>query len=178
MGAKANPPIEKTCPTCKVRFTVAFKFRRQKFCGHRCAIAVNAGVRAASRRPDVIAKRADKRRGSGKGLWYIKRDGRHEHRAVAEKKIGRPLGRHEVAHHGNENKRDNAADNIEVMTRAEHSRFHQLGKKKKPRMVCKRGHPLDEGNVVITSIGRRRCKICDEAWWAAYRASHRKDGAK
>lgn len=48
-----------------------------------------------------------------------------QHRLVAEKNIGRHLNQNEVAHHKNENKKDNSASNIEVMTASQHSIYHQ-----------------------------------------------------
>jgi HNH endonuclease len=56
---------------------------------------------------------------------YRKIRGRHEHRIVAEQKIGRPLEPGEIVHHKNERIRDNSPDNLEVMTRAEHMAEHR-----------------------------------------------------
>lgn len=55
----------------------------------------------------------------------VKRD---EHRVIMEKHIGRKLGRDEIVHHLNENKRDNRIDNLIIVTRAEHGRMHQTGR--------------------------------------------------
>ena len=38
-------------------------------------------------------------RGRGEGKTYTKRLGKHEHRLVAEEKLGRPLRKEEVVHH-------------------------------------------------------------------------------
>lgn len=47
-----------------------------------------------------------------------------EHVLVAEKVLGRYLLAHEIAHHRDRNKANNAPGNIEVMTLSEHARLH------------------------------------------------------
>ncbi|KYH14900.1 HNH endonuclease signature motif containing protein [Staphylococcus kloosii] len=49
-----------------------------------------------------------------------------EHRYVMENEIGRYLNENEVVHHINENKLDNNIENLQLMTRGEHSRFHAI----------------------------------------------------
>ncbi len=49
---------------------------------------------------------------------------RDYHRYIAEQKTGRKLRTNEVAHHKDENKFNNNPDNIEVLLRSRHSRFH------------------------------------------------------
>lgn len=70
---------------------------------------------------------------------YAVKNGRYvaEHRLVAEKKIGRYLTNDEVAHHINGIKTDNRPENIEVMTKSEHSRHHQNFRKRRliPELV-------------------------------------------
>lgn len=55
---------------------------------------------------------------------YSKYYGRHEHRVVAEKKIGRKLQKGEVVHHIDGDKTNNHPDNLQVMTDSEHARLH------------------------------------------------------
>lgn len=60
---------------------------------------------------------------------YRKVDQRHEHRTVAEQKLGRALLPGEVVHHIDEVKRNNDPANLEVFaSQAEHARHHRLEK--------------------------------------------------
>jgi hypothetical protein len=54
---------------------------------------------------------------------------RREHIVIAEQKIlGRPLERGEVVHHKDHNPINNSIDNLEIMTRSEHSKEHHFGR--------------------------------------------------
>ncbi len=64
----------------------------------------------------------------GKGTkTYVKLNGRHEHRAVAETILGRPLERGEIVHHKDGNKKNNDPNNLEVMTQGKHMQEHGMG---------------------------------------------------
>ena len=51
---------------------------------------------------------------------------RPAHVVLMEKHIGRRIKKDEVVHHKDENKTNNIIDNLELMTRAEHSKLHAL----------------------------------------------------
>jgi len=55
---------------------------------------------------------------------YKKFHGKHEHRIVAEKIIGRKLRSDEVVHHIDGNKHNNKPENLMIMSQSEHIKLH------------------------------------------------------
>lgn len=176
----AHEPIVKICPACGSGFTVPYKQRARKFCGHKCSFSANRErIIEGSLAPEVKKRRADSRRGSGGGVSYIKRDGRHEHRIVAEQNIGRPLLPGEIAHHRDEDHRNNNPLNIEVLpNQSEHARLHSTGQKRPARLVCSAGHALSGENVRVDSRGFRRCVTCTRAYDSAWKRARRHEESR
>lgn len=90
------------------------------------------------------------------------------HRIVAEQKVGRPLTRAEVVHHLDHDPYNNAPENLEVLTHAEHSALHN---NKHPRtkacVVC--------GNVFTPKPTKRaRQRTCSHACWCALASENAK----
>ena len=81
--------------------------------------------------PETRKKLRENRLGTGEGKTYTKTYGRHTHRVVAEQMLGRPLAKDEIVHHIDGNKRNNAPENLQVMTRSEHSRLHMMQRQMK-----------------------------------------------
>lgn len=85
---------------------------------------LNARLNPTRMTEEVKAKLRAARLDSGEGKGYRKVNGRHEHRTVAEQMLGRPLEPGEIVHHIDRNKRNNAPENLQVMTQSEHARLH------------------------------------------------------
>ena len=94
--------------------------------GHKAPhlVAFNKSRKNPMSYPEIRIKVADKLRDRGNGKSYRKIHGRHEHRIVAEKKLGRALEKGEIVHHIDCNERNNKPNNLAVMSRAEHARIH------------------------------------------------------
>lgn len=122
---EANP---RACEGCGSIFTPIRKKDKARFCSRKCTLKViqPLAVIAASTQ-ESREKNALSQRKKGKQKSYAKVDGRHAHRTIAEQKIGRLLGPKEVVHHIDGNRRNNAPENLEVLTQGEHMRRHGIG---------------------------------------------------
>lgn len=90
--------------------------------------------------PQYVEKRRQTLKDKRPTQGYTKFHGRHEHRVVAEQKIGRKLKRGEIVHHIDGNKSNNHPDNLEVMTHSQHMKLH-LGENKRLE-VMPRDNPV------------------------------------
>lgn len=119
-------PDPRPCIHCKTVFKPSRKRGDARYCSKRC-IMIHQGRGGFSREAiEATRQRNYSLRGTGtKG--YVKIDGVHEHRIVAEKMLGRPLTETEIVHHIDGDKHNNDPSNLAVMTQAEHMREHGLG---------------------------------------------------
>lgn len=111
--------------------------------------------------------------GKAKKHSYLKFFGRHEHRVVMEKKLGRALVRGEIVHHIDGNRHNNKPENLQLMTQSEHWNVHRdeiisAIKNKPKKNKCPSGHEYNEQNSGFNKKGIRFCRVCarlaNRAW--------------
>lgn len=127
---RTRPTCEpRPCAVCSTVFSPSRAHGDAKYCSKRC-------IWIATKGPEFNARIARENRHrnrevqvdkSNNGRTYRKFYGRHEHRVVAERMLGRPLAPGEIVHHKDGDKRNNDPLNLEVMTQREHMRAHGLG---------------------------------------------------
>ncbi len=123
-----------TCVICGSDFT-KIRHTTGLYCSRRCAWLARGGPEFNARIARESAEsRGNRQRGaSGAGRTYRKRNGRHEHRVVAEQMLGRPLRAGEIVHHIDGNKLNNDPANLAVMTQGQHMREHRLWEARWPK---------------------------------------------
>ena len=121
------------CPVCHKSFVRAIcSLSETNFCSRECAKVFTSQRMAdmneelnPSRMTHSTRKKVREARIKTGSKSYPKLYGRHEHRVVASKMLGRPLKKGEVVHHIDGNKRNNDPLNLMVFkSQAEHVRWH------------------------------------------------------
>lgn len=118
-------PVMLVCVVCGAPFSVipSRVAKGAKYCDYRCH-QIGEGRKGGTVRGEQVKALSE-------GKAYTKTKGRHTHRVVAERKLGRALRRGEIVHHRDHNKLNNHPDNLEVLaSQSEHARHHQWGKSK------------------------------------------------
>lgn len=105
-----------TCQDCGSEYKVeTYRLKKTKYCSFICK---QKGTGRNARK--IIIK---KYRGTGTKT-YVKENGRHQHRVVMERVLGRPLLKSEIVHHIDGDKKNNNPLNLQVMTQSEHCKLH------------------------------------------------------
>lgn len=99
---------------------------KNKFCSNKCALAVcrtrKHQIQAAKMAAKVII---EKYRGTGTKT-YVNENGKHQHRVVMERHIGRRLKKGEIVHHIDRNKKNNEIKNLLLLkSQSEHFKLHR-----------------------------------------------------
>lgn len=114
MGKSMKKATIRKCLNCDKEF----ESTRAKFCSKSCA----------------AIHRTNSAQGKEAGYWFENGykviyqgngEGRKEHLLVMENHIGRKIKKGEVVHHKNEDRLDNRIENLELMSWAEHSKYHR-----------------------------------------------------
>jgi len=129
------------CDNClQITFKSSSRIHRYNFCSRKCKNDFNSKLfshynqtsnpmnmpgRTIDERSQMRKRMLDYNLKQGKETQtYNKYLGEPEHRRIARLKLGRDLKSNEVVHHIDGNKHNNKPNNLQVMTKAEHTSLH------------------------------------------------------
>ena len=136
--------LTKICEGCQSTFTLVKDIhghlnKKKIFCTRQCHLRtknVPGAAHSIKGGKAAAAVNIDRLRGTGTKT-YVKENGLHQHRIVAEKLIGRPLLQGEVVHHEDHDKKNNDPDNLLIFpSQAEHAKHHGLGHTEGRNLPC------------------------------------------
>lgn len=99
---------------------------RDLWLGRRNVVVMNKPGHSKGHKAPHLTRLNCKRNPAARLATNPSRVSSYRYRKIAERKIGRKLRPGEVVHHINGNRSDNRPENLQVMTRSEHSRLHMM----------------------------------------------------
>ena len=151
MATQMNPlspvqhkKIKVKCEMCGAEFErYPSQIREHIFCSRKCSKhftsermrdynvyenPMNTSEGWSKEQKETVRLREQRNKGGCKKDTYKKYKGRHEHRVVAERILGRTLKKGEVVHHIDGDKHNNSPENLMVFrNQKDHVAFHMKG---------------------------------------------------